>query len=107
MNNTVKISGGVFYPNTVAFDRNLKWKDYVRQAGGFTILARRSKTYAIYMNGKVSVGNKIYIEPGMELFVPERKETENQKMSPVEIASLASSTTSIATMVLSLIRLFK
>ena len=107
MNNTVKISGGVFYPNTVAFDRNLKWKDYVHQAGGFTKLARKKKTYAVYMNGKVAVGRNIYIEPGMELIVPERKESENQKMSPVEIASLASSTTSIATMVLSLIRLFK
>lgn len=107
MNNTVKISGGVFYPNTVVFDRKLKWRDYVRQAGGFTILARRSKTYAVYMNGNVSVGNKIYIEPGMELVVPERKETENQKMSPVEIASIATSTTSIASMVLSVIRLLK
>ena len=107
MNNTVKISGGVFYPNTVVFDRKLKWRDYVRQAGGFTKLARRSNTYAVYMNGKVSVGNKIYVEPGMELVIPERKETENQKMSPVEIASIATSTTSIASMVLSVIRLLK
>ena len=58
------------------------------------------------MNGKVAVGRNIYIEPGMELVVPERKETENQKMSPVEIASLASSTTSIATMVLSIVKMF-
>lgn len=107
LNNIVKVSGGVFYPNTVAFDQNTGWKEYIRQAGGFTKLARRSKTYAVYMNGKVAVGNKIYVEPGMELIVPERKETEDNKMSPVEIASLATSTTSIATMVISLIRLFK
>lgn len=106
-NNIVKVSGGVFYPNTVAFDGNLKWRDYIDQAGGFTKLARKRKTYAVYMNGKVAVGNDIYIEPGMELVVPERKERENQKMSPVEIASLATSTTSIASMVLSIIRLFK
>ncbi len=106
MNNTVKISGGVFYPNTLAFDESLGWRDYVRQAGGFTKLARRSKTYAVYMNGNVSVGNNIKVEPGMELIVPERKESEMRGMSPVEIASIATSTTSLASMVLSLIKLF-
>lgn len=106
INNTVKISGGVFYPNTVAFDRNLTWKDYVRQAGGFTKLARKAKTYAVYMNGNVAVGSRIWVEPGMELIVPERKESEMHQMSPVEIASIATSTTSLASMVLSLIRMF-
>lgn len=106
MNNTVKVSGGVLYPNTVAFDSNMNWKSYVKQAGGFTKLARRGKTYAIYMNGKVAVGNQIYIEPGMELVVPERKESDVQAMSPVEIAALASSTTSIAALVTSIIKMF-
>ena len=106
LNNTVKISGGVFYPNSVAFDKNLGWKDYVRQAGGFTKLARKGKTFAVYMNGKVSVGNRIYTEPGMEIVVPERKEEEKHPMSPVEIASIATSTTSLASMVLSLIKMF-
>ena len=106
INNTVKISGGVFYPNTVAFDTSIGWKGYIRQAGGFTKLARKKKTYAVYMNGKVAVGNQIKSEPGMELIVPERKETEQHPLTPVEIASLASSTTSVATMVVSLIKLF-
>ena len=106
MNNTVKVSGGVFYPNTVAYDASMGWKGYIRQAGGFNKLARKNKTYAVYMNGKVAVGSKIKPEPGMELIVPEKKETEEHKMTPVEIASIASSTTSIATMVASLVKLF-
>lgn len=106
LNNTVKVSGGVFYPNTVAYDSSLGWKDYVKQAGGFSRLARKNKTYAVYMNGKVAVGRQIKPEPGMELIVPEKKETEEHRMTPVEIASLASSTTSIATMVASLVKLF-
>lgn len=105
LNNTVKISGGVFYPNTVVFDKTLKWRDFIRQAGGFTKLARKNKTYAVYMNGKVSVGGRIKVEPGMELIVPERKESEVHQMSPVEIASIATSTTSLASMVLSIVRL--
>ena len=106
LNNTVKISGGVFYPNTVTFDENLSWKDYIRQAGGFTKQARKKKTYAVYMNGSVMVGGRIKVEPGMELIVPERNLNEEHQMSPVEIASIATSTTSLASMVLSVIRLF-
>lgn len=105
LNNTVKVSGGVFYPNTVAFDKALGWKDYIRQAGGFTKLARKNKTYAVFMNGKVSVGGRIKVEPGMELIVPERKESEVHQMSPVEIAAIASSTTSIASVIATIVRL--
>lgn len=105
-NNTVKVSGGVFYPNTVAFDSRKTWRGYVHQAGGFTKLARKAKTYAVYMNGKVAVGANIKNEPGMELIVPEKTESENHKMSPVEIASIASSSTSVATLVASLVKLF-
>lgn len=104
LNNTVKISGGVFYPNTVTFDKKLSWRDYVRQAGGFTKHARKCKTYAVYMNGKVAVGRRIVPEPGMQLIVPERKESERHEMSPVEIAAIATSSTSLASMVLSLIK---
>ena len=106
MNNTVKISGGVFYPNTVAFDNSMSWRDYVRQAGGFTKLARKDKTYAVYMNGKVQVGGRIKTEPGMEIVVPERNKDEEHRLSAVELASIASSTTSIATLVASLLKLF-
>lgn len=98
MNNTVKISGGVFYPNTVNFDKNNSWRDYVRQAGGFTQNARKRKTYAIYQNGKVATlrYNRIPTEPGMEIVVPERSEDERQPLSATEIASLVTSSSSLA-----------
>ena len=105
-NATVKISGGVFYPNTVAYVEDMNWKDYVDQAGGFTKLARRSKAYAIYMNGKVMTAKKgMKVEPGCEIIVPEKKESEERKTSPAEIAAMASSATSIASLVISLIKL--
>jgi len=107
MNNTVKVSGGVLYPNTVVYEPNLGWKDYVNEAGGFTKRARKGKTFAVYMNGKVAAGDKIYMEPGMEIVVPERLPSEETKLTPVEIASLATSTTSIATLVATIINLFK
>ena len=106
MNNTVKISGRVLYPNTVAYDKNLGWKGYVSQAGGFAKRAIRRKSYAVYMNGKVAKGSGIYTEPGMEIIVPEKLLSESQKLSPVEIATIATSTTSVATLVATLIKSF-
>ena len=105
MNNTVKVTGGVLYPNSVVYSKNMTCKDYIKQAGGFTKRARRGQTYAVYMNGKVAVRNNIKPEPGMEIIVPEREVNEDTKLTPVEIASLSTSATSVASMVLSLVRI--
>lgn len=94
-NSTVKISGGVFYPNVVQYDQRAGWRAYVAQAGGFTKLARKRKTYAIHLNGKVStVRHGMSVEPGSEIVVPERQD-KDRSVSPAEIAALASSATSL------------
>lgn len=109
MNNTVKISGGVYFPNTVAYNPSYSWRDYVDRAGGFVKGARKSKTYAIYMDGSAAVrgSNKFKMEPGMEIVVPQVSETEGRKVSLAEVASLTSSVSSIAYMAAILINLFK
>ena len=109
MNNTVKISGGVYFPNTVAYNPSYSWRDYVDKAGGFVKGARKSKTYAIYMDGSAAVrgSNKFKMEPGMEIVVPQISETEGRKVSLAEVASLTSSVSSIAYMAAILINLFK
>ena len=109
MNNTVKISGGVYFPNTVAYNPSYSWRDYVDRAGGFVKGARKSKTYAIYMDGSAAVrgSNKFKMEPGMEIVVPQVSETEGKKLSLAEIASLTSSVSSIAYMAAILINLLK
>lgn len=106
-NTTVKVTGAVFYPNTVAYDQSYGWKDYVAQAGGFVKGARKGKAYAVHMNGEVStVAKGMKIEPGSEIYVPERSQKERQPMSPVEISAIATSTASLASLVASIIRLF-
>ena len=109
MNNTVKISGGVYFPNTVAYNPSYSWRDYVDRAGGFVKGARKTKTYAIYMDGSAAVrgSNKFKMEPGMEIVVPQITETEGRKISLAEIASLTSSVSSIAYMAAILINLLK
>ena len=109
MNNTVKISGGVLYTNVVTYDPSLKPKDYIDMAGGYTKGSIRKNTYIVYMNGKVSKkGTSNYkIEPGCEIIVPVKDKDQMRGVSAAEIMSIASSTASVAAMVVSMINSLK
>lgn len=96
--NTVKISGNVMYPNVVAYNSNMSVRDYVQQAGGYGYRPKRSKAYIVYMNGTIARArphSKGVIEPGCEIVIPQRRDKES-KLS--EIMSIATTSSSIATM---------
>lgn len=108
MNNVVRISGGVYVPTATSYDEKYKWKDYVSAAGGFTKQARKRKIYAIYMNGKIATrGRHFKMEPGMELVVPEKRIEEDRRMTAAEIAAIASTTSSVATLIVALTSILK
>lgn len=105
---TVKINGAVMYPNTVTYKEGEDLKYYINQAGGFANNAKRKKAFVVYMNGTVSrlrTGNSKAIEPGCEIIVPSKD--KRNKMSPAEILSIGTSTASLATMIATLVNLFK
>lgn len=96
--NTVKISGDVMYPNTVAYRKGKGIGYYVDQAGGWGNRAKKSRTYIIYMNGTVArAGYKTKPEPGCEIIVPSKPKAN--KMTPAEIMTIGTGTASIATMI--------
>ncbi len=107
MQSTVKISGAVVYPNSTTYYKKMKVKDCLDQAGGYGANAKR-RPIVIYMNGKAAPTKGFWffknypkIEPGCEVLVMDKRERE--KMSMTEVMSIASSTTSMAAMVTSLI----
>lgn len=104
---TVRISGNVLYPNTVIFVPGKPLRYYISQAGGYGFRARKSKTYIVYMNGRVrSAGSgNPRIEPGCEIVVPSKPEREG--MSVAEVMTLSSSAATMATMVATLVNLFR
>ena len=105
-NNTVKISGDVLYPNTVAFNEGkTSYKWYVNQAGGFTDKAKKRKTYIVYQNGMVTQASKGKIEPGCEVIVPTKPKRDNTAL--MQYISLGTSMASLATMFVSLANLIK
>jgi len=99
---TVKISGGVLYPNIVTYDKRMSLDGYIRQAGGYSRLAIKSKPFIVYMNGKVATGRWAKIEPGCEIVVPEKPERE--PMSLQGILGISTSIASIALLISNLVK---
>ena len=96
--NTVKISGNVMYPNTVTYNPEYLVSDYVEMAGGYGYHSKKSKAYIIYMNGNVTRARKFskdVIEPGCEIVIPQKRQRDS-KLS--EIMSIATTSSSLATM---------
>lgn len=96
--NTVKISGCVLYPNTVTYNPKMTVSDYITQAGGYGFRAKRRQAYVVYMNGTASKARKSSrntIEPGCEIIVPD-KPINNEALK--NALSIATTTSSIATM---------
>ena len=110
---TVKINGAVTYPNSVTYTNGMSVGDCLSQAGGYNDIARKYPI-VIYMNGKVATTKKSFIffkrypkvEPGCEIVVP-TKTQRDRKTSLAEVLSIASSTTSMAAMVTSIINTLK
>jgi hypothetical protein len=98
---TVKISGGVLYPNTVTYNKRMSLESYVRQAGGYSRLAMKHKPFVIYMNGKVATGRWAKIEPGCEIVIPEKPERE-----PVSLQNVVGLSTTLASLALIISRFF-
>lgn len=96
--NIVKISGNVLYPNVVSYNSNMTVKDYIQMAGGYGFDAKRSRAYVVYLNGTVTKAkklNKTVVQPGSEIIVPQRRKKED---SLQKILSVATTSSSIATM---------
>lgn len=104
-NHTVRISGDVHSPNTVAFEEGKGYKYYIEQAGGFGERAKKSHAYIVYMNGTMAKANKGVIEPGCEVVVPSKAPRNENALA--QWIGMGTTMASLATLVASVIRLVK
>ena len=105
---TVKISGEVMYPISMNYKQGAPLSYYIKRAGGYANKARKSRVYAIYMNGSVELVNKRSsksIQPGCEIVVP-TKDTK-EKLSTAEWMGMGTTAASISTMMVSIANLLK
>ena len=105
---TVRVSGEVRNQVTLGFEKGKNIKYYVKNAGGYSNSAKKNGVYIVYMNGhvvKASKRSKKIVEPGCEIVVP--RKSAHSKLSPTEMATIGTSTASIATMIVAIINLLK
>ena len=98
---TVRVRGQVLYPTRVSYDNASSFKDYISLAGGFSDNARIRKSYIVYANGRAERTKKFLffksfpkVEPGADIFIPERP--ERKKLSVQEVLGITSSLATIA-----------
>lgn len=106
---TVKVNGEILYPVTTIFNPGRDFKYYISQGGGFSSKSLKRRSYVIYANGSVKSTSKIFffnnfpkIEPGAELFVPQKE--EKRPLSAGEIVGISSGLASLAVIILNLVK---
>jgi protein involved in polysaccharide export with SLBB domain len=107
---TVKLNGAVQNPLAVSYKENFTLKDYVAEAGGYSILANKKQIYVTYANG---VSNQIRkflifkknprIEPGAEITIPALPESSKKGLTAAEAIGLTSSFISVALTLITLV----
>lgn len=105
---TVKISGDVMYPISMNYKEGESLKYYIKRAGGYGDNARKSRVYAVYMNGSVELishSSKKAIQPGCTIVVPSKE--QKNKMTTAEYAAMGTSAASIATMMVTIANILK
>jgi protein involved in polysaccharide export with SLBB domain len=107
----VRISGEVLFPTQVVYEENMKLEDYLSRAGGLTDLADKRKIYVLYANGNASkttrylVGKQYpAISPGAEIIIPKKPESKRNKLSTAELIGITTAITSMAGVLVVLIK---
>lgn len=105
---TVKISGDVMHPVSMNYKKGESLKYYIKHAGGYGDNARKSRVYAIYMNGTVELishSSSKAVQPGCTIVVPSKN--KKNKMTTAEYAAMGTSAASIATMMVTVANILK
>lgn len=109
---TVQSFGEVNYPQQMAYESGLQFKQLINASGGFTSKASKSQSYVLDANGKVRSTTqflffKFYpkIKPGSEAYIPMKK--DRQPLSKGEAIGITSGLVSLAGVMLAVINSLK
>ena len=111
---TVKLSGELLNPISVAYRPNQSVKDYIAQAGGFTEKALKRRVYVRYANG-FSDKTKTFlfftsypkVEQGSEIIVPAERNDLSSKLSTGERIAILGGLSSLSLVIISIVNALK
>ena len=104
--NVVRVFGAVMYPTAVNWNEKMTVADYIDAAGGYSQRAQRTKKYVVSVGGRAKkVRASSRLEPGSEIFVPEKpkKEGKTDYSGMVAISSAAASLGTLSVAVVTLV----
>jgi protein involved in polysaccharide export with SLBB domain len=108
---TVRLNGALLYPVTTRYQDRMGMKRYISQAGGFASNASKTNVFVVYANGSVDqTRNFLFfrsyppVKPGAEIFVPQKPEKQSRTLQ--ETLAVSSALTSIALVIVTLVRQF-
>ena len=105
-NNTIKVSGEVMHPVSMAYEKGKNVKYYIKHAGGYARKAYKRHAYGIHMNGsviKLTSRTAKHIEPGTEIVVPSK--AGHKGMTTPEIMSTASTAASLSSVIIAIMHI--
>lgn len=105
-NSTVRVSGDVMMPSTIPYTegKNMKW--YIKNAGGYSPNAKKSKAYIVYMNGTArKLKGNTEIRPGSEIIIPAKPPRTGMNLA--QWLSIGTSVATIATMIVTIANIVK
>jgi polysaccharide biosynthesis/export protein len=111
---TVKLSGEVLNPISVAYRPNQGLKDYIAQAGGLTEKAAKKRIFVRYANGfsdqtRTFLFFKSYpkVEQGSEIIVPAERDDLANKLSTGERIAILGGLSSLSLVIISIVNALK
>jgi len=109
----VRVQGEVLNPSAIDYNSAKSFQSYIDESGGFTSRALRRKTYVVYANGKIHRTKRLLFfrsypkaESGMQILVPAKAKREDSRLTPAERVAVMTGITSLAAVVLTVIRLW-
>ena len=107
---TVKLSGEVLNPISVAYRPNQRLKDYIAQAGGLTEKAAKRRVFVRYANGfsdqtRTFLFFKSYpkVEQGSEIVVPAIRGDNANKLSTGERIAIVGAVSSLSLVIINIL----
>ena len=111
---TVKLSGEVLNPISVAYRPNQGLKDYIAQAGGLTEKAAKKRIFVRYANGfsdqiRAFLFFRSYpkVEQGSEIIVPAVRDDLSSKLSTGERIAILGGLSSLSLVIISIVNALK
>jgi protein involved in polysaccharide export with SLBB domain len=107
--NLVKVSGEVYFPTIIPFEKGASLKYYIQKSGSYTDQARKGGTLVIYPDGKAKkVKHFLFFKsypqvvPRSEVFVPQKSEKNKDGVSLAEWSVILSSLAIVANVIINL-----